>query len=424
MALGATRWQVLRKVVVPGARTGLLGAFTLATGRALGETVAVAHGDRQLALHRPLAQVAGRHHPLAHREQLRRGDRHRAGVAVRRGLVLLVIGVGVNAAGPGCWCGRPRRGVGGTAAVACRMSSRPRLPGRPDPRAAARRSRPIAPGLARAGASVASTMALGICWAFLVIAVVPLVGVIVYVVIKGLPAWNADFFTHSTYPEGIPGGGIFNAIVGHRGDHGHRRRRDRALRPLLRPLPRRVRGTGGRRDPFRRGRDDRNALDHHRHLRLHRHRHDHRELQRSRRVLRHRGDHVADHHPGRRDGHPRRPADLTRRRSPSARAGPRRQTGGGAGRPAGPHHRRAARRGPRPRRDRAPALHHLRQPVPPVEPHQAHGRPPPRHLLEQQPALPRSRADRLGGGAAVNGRRPGIEHREQGARLALRRERR
>ncbi len=42
MALGATRWQVLRKVVVPGARTGILGAFTLATGRALGETVAVA----------------------------------------------------------------------------------------------------------------------------------------------------------------------------------------------------------------------------------------------------------------------------------------------------------------------------------------------------------------------------------------------
>ena len=42
MALGATRWQVLRKVVIPGARTGLLGAFTLATGRALGETVAVA----------------------------------------------------------------------------------------------------------------------------------------------------------------------------------------------------------------------------------------------------------------------------------------------------------------------------------------------------------------------------------------------
>ena len=42
MALGATRWQVLRKVVIPGARTGILGGFTLAIGRALGETVAVA----------------------------------------------------------------------------------------------------------------------------------------------------------------------------------------------------------------------------------------------------------------------------------------------------------------------------------------------------------------------------------------------
>ena len=42
MALGATRWQTLRRVIVRESRTGLLGAFTLATGRALGETVAVA----------------------------------------------------------------------------------------------------------------------------------------------------------------------------------------------------------------------------------------------------------------------------------------------------------------------------------------------------------------------------------------------
>ena len=41
MALGATRWQVLWRVVVPSARTGLLGAITLSTGRALGETIAV-----------------------------------------------------------------------------------------------------------------------------------------------------------------------------------------------------------------------------------------------------------------------------------------------------------------------------------------------------------------------------------------------
>lgn len=40
-ALGATRWQVLWRVVVPSARTGLLGASTLSMGRALGETIAV-----------------------------------------------------------------------------------------------------------------------------------------------------------------------------------------------------------------------------------------------------------------------------------------------------------------------------------------------------------------------------------------------
>jgi phosphate transport system permease protein len=42
LSVGATKWQVLRKVVLPGARTGIVGAVTLATVRALGETVAVA----------------------------------------------------------------------------------------------------------------------------------------------------------------------------------------------------------------------------------------------------------------------------------------------------------------------------------------------------------------------------------------------
>ena len=40
-ALGATPWQVIRKVVVPGANSGLLAAGTLALGRAVGETIAI-----------------------------------------------------------------------------------------------------------------------------------------------------------------------------------------------------------------------------------------------------------------------------------------------------------------------------------------------------------------------------------------------
>lgn len=41
LALGATRWEVVRRVSLPYARDGILGAVFLALGRALGETMAV-----------------------------------------------------------------------------------------------------------------------------------------------------------------------------------------------------------------------------------------------------------------------------------------------------------------------------------------------------------------------------------------------
>lgn len=39
--LGATRWEVMSKVIVPWSRTGMVGAIVLGMGRALGETMAV-----------------------------------------------------------------------------------------------------------------------------------------------------------------------------------------------------------------------------------------------------------------------------------------------------------------------------------------------------------------------------------------------
>jgi len=42
MSLGATKWQILSRVVLPSSRTGITGAVTLAAARALGETIAVA----------------------------------------------------------------------------------------------------------------------------------------------------------------------------------------------------------------------------------------------------------------------------------------------------------------------------------------------------------------------------------------------
>src|SRR5204863_1954787 len=39
--IGATTWEVFRHVIVPYARTGVIGAIMLGLGRALGETMAV-----------------------------------------------------------------------------------------------------------------------------------------------------------------------------------------------------------------------------------------------------------------------------------------------------------------------------------------------------------------------------------------------
>jgi phosphate transport system permease protein len=41
IALGATRWEMIRTAVLPSARSGILGAIFLAMARALGETMAV-----------------------------------------------------------------------------------------------------------------------------------------------------------------------------------------------------------------------------------------------------------------------------------------------------------------------------------------------------------------------------------------------
>lgn len=55
---------------------------------------------------------------------------------------------------------------------------------------------------------------LGLCGLAALVAVLPLVWILVYVVIRGYRALNLDFFTQMPTPVGVPGGGILNAIVG------------------------------------------------------------------------------------------------------------------------------------------------------------------------------------------------------------------
>jgi phosphate transport system permease protein len=59
-----------------------------------------------------------------------------------------------------------------------------------------------------------SKLALLACRTCLVITLIPLAALLVYVVIRGASAWNWAFFSHLPTPAGIPGGGIWNAIVG------------------------------------------------------------------------------------------------------------------------------------------------------------------------------------------------------------------
>ena len=54
-------------------------------------------GHRQFAVHRPLGRLAGRHPGLVDRQQLRRGHGHRRATLFGAALVLLVIGIAVNA---------------------------------------------------------------------------------------------------------------------------------------------------------------------------------------------------------------------------------------------------------------------------------------------------------------------------------------
>jgi phosphate transport system permease protein len=79
LALGATRWEMIRMAVFPFGRSGIVSAAMLGLGRALGETMAVALVLPALHLDEP------QHHPGEHRPHFPRGLRHEHQRADRHG---------------------------------------------------------------------------------------------------------------------------------------------------------------------------------------------------------------------------------------------------------------------------------------------------------------------------------------------------
>jgi len=54
----------------------------------------------------------------------------------------------------------------------------------------------------------------GLTWAAAIIATLPLLFILVYLLQKGFSSLSLGFFTHLPTPVGVPGGGVANAIVG------------------------------------------------------------------------------------------------------------------------------------------------------------------------------------------------------------------
>ncbi|MHB8717590.1 MAG: phosphate ABC transporter permease subunit PstC [Candidatus Dormibacteria bacterium] len=99
LALGGTRWQMVRHAMLPAVRTGILGAVTLGLGRALGETIAVTMviGNTN-GLPHSLLQPSQTIASVIANEFTEATEPYHLTSLVALGLVLLLIGVLVNAA--------------------------------------------------------------------------------------------------------------------------------------------------------------------------------------------------------------------------------------------------------------------------------------------------------------------------------------
>ncbi|HEV8595924.1 MAG TPA: phosphate ABC transporter permease subunit PstC [Thermoplasmata archaeon] len=200
-ALGATRWEVSRRVVVPYVRSGLFGAVILGLGRAVGETMAVTMviGNRpqiSWSLLDPgytLASVVANEFTEATTPMY-------VSALIEIGLVLFLIALLVNVLArlliERAWRthGKPRVGI-----VTRVVNFAARLSGY---RTTERRRR-----------IVDKTMS-GLMVACLVIALVPLASILYEVVARGASALSPEFLTGVPVPAGEVGGGIGNAILG------------------------------------------------------------------------------------------------------------------------------------------------------------------------------------------------------------------
>jgi phosphate ABC transporter permease protein PstC/phosphate ABC transporter permease subunit PstA len=206
MALGATRWQVVRSAVLPAARGGIAAALTLATGRVLGESIAVAMiiGNRPAIPRSLLAPGATLGSALVNQFAEATPGLGTSSV-IALGAVLFLLTLAVNAGGQaflrrksGASSNRPLpRGPVGTTELPSTVEYRP-----------------TGIALKRKNRRITGVVAEAMCALAVLVGLVPLVALIYYTIARGAHAISVSFLTHGPRPVGIPGGGIATAIAG------------------------------------------------------------------------------------------------------------------------------------------------------------------------------------------------------------------
>jgi len=214
-ALGATRWQVIRKVIWPAARPGVAAAVTLAIGRALGEAIAVAMvignipqlphslSGEGMTLGSAIVEQFGEAEPGLGTSSV-----------IALGAVLLVLTVAVNIGGQALRrAGRARLQAypvpgppAATAAPAAPTTSVPVAPSRPAKR--------LPPGDGLPRRLLLGRLAAAACALCLLAAAAPLVALVAYTISRAAPALSFGLLTNPVVPAFVPGGGIGTAIAG------------------------------------------------------------------------------------------------------------------------------------------------------------------------------------------------------------------
>ncbi len=225
MALGATRWQVVRKAVWPTARPGIAAAVTLAIGRALGEAIAVALviGNEPSWPHSLVGPGATLGSSIVNQFAEAEPGLGASSV-IALGAVLFVLTVVVNIGGQALRRAGRASGSRSYAPVPVGQPVGPTativLPGAsPDGALGGLGLHTAAEPFAGPHHTLRRRRLVGIsaqtvCVICLAAAAAPLVALVVYTVARGAPALSFGFLVHPVAPAFVPGGGISTAIAG------------------------------------------------------------------------------------------------------------------------------------------------------------------------------------------------------------------